>query len=355
VKVFLSHASEQADVARGIEIALRGEGHSVFLDRSALQPGETYNDQIRDAIAQSDLFVFLISPEALGSGRYTLTEVQLAEERWPRPAGHLLPVVVRPTDLRVVPAYLRGVTVLEPRGNIPAAVAAAVARLSRPWWWRLIRQSAAFLVLGALLTVSAGAWWGYQRWLTSTEVSRLLATGGAQYRSGNYAGAWDTYARAAVLTPRRRDVVLAQEQVAMDWLDNIRVTVGRGAFTDIVEKVQFVLARCTESGEARRAADCLAHQGWGDFLRLREGAGGLVPTRYYRRALQVDPSNVYAHTMWGFDLVRSGGLPPRPGRISHRRWPAGGRERTCATCRSPPGSGGGSLRSSWRPSGSPTT
>jgi hypothetical protein len=309
VKVFLSHASEQADVARGIEIALRGEGHSVFLDRSVLPPGETYNDQIRDAIARSELFVFLVSPEALGSGRYTLTEVQLAEERWPRPAGHLLPVMVKPTDLRAVPAYLKGVTILEPRGDVPAAVAAAVARLSRPWWWRLVRQSAAVLGLGALLAASAGAWWGYQRWLTSTEVTSLLATGGAQHRSGDYAGAWDTHARAAVLAPRRRDVALAQEQVAMDWLDNIRVTVGRGTFTDIVDKVQFVLARCAGSGEARRAADCLAHQGWGDFLRSREGAGGLDPTQYYRRALQADPGNVYAHTMWGFDLLRSGGAP----------------------------------------------
>jgi TIR domain len=309
VKVFLSHASEQADVARGIEIALRGEGHSVFLDRSVLQPGETYNDQIRDAIAQSDLFVFLISPEALGGGRYTLTEVQLAEERWPRAAGHLLPVMVKPTDLRAVPAYLRGVTILEPRGDIAAAVAAAVARLSRPWWWRLIRRSAAILVLGALVAMSAGAWWGYQRWLTATEVSSLLATGGAQHRSGNYAGAWDTCARAAVLAPRRRDVALAQEQVAMDWLDNIRVTVGHGTFTDIVDKVQFVLARCAASAEARRAADCLAHQGWGDFLRTREGAGGLDPTQYYRRALQADPDNVYAHTMWGFDILRAGGAP----------------------------------------------
>ena len=79
VNVFLSYASEQKDVARSIEIALRGEGHSVFLDRSALEAGETYNDQIREAIAASDLFVFLITPEALAAGRYTLTELELAD------------------------------------------------------------------------------------------------------------------------------------------------------------------------------------------------------------------------------------------------------------------------------------
>src|SRR5262245_55147778 len=106
VKVFLSYASEQKDVARSIEVALRGEGHAVFLDRSALEPGETYNDQIREAIAASDLFVFLITPEALAPGRYTLTELELAERRWPSPSGHVLPVVVRPTPIATIPPYL---------------------------------------------------------------------------------------------------------------------------------------------------------------------------------------------------------------------------------------------------------
>jgi hypothetical protein len=64
VNVFLSYASEQKDVARSIEIALRGEGHAVFVDRSVLEPGETYNDQIREAIAASDLFLFLPESDA---------------------------------------------------------------------------------------------------------------------------------------------------------------------------------------------------------------------------------------------------------------------------------------------------
>src|SRR4030095_16460715 len=108
-------ASEQKDVARSIEIALRGEGHTVFLDRSALEAGETYNDQIREAIAASDLFVFLITPEALAAGRYTLTELELAERRWPSPSGHLLPVTVRSTPIAAIPPYLKGVTILEPQ------------------------------------------------------------------------------------------------------------------------------------------------------------------------------------------------------------------------------------------------
>lgn len=106
MKIFLSHASEQSEVARSIEIALRGEGYSVFLDRSSLPSGETYHDQIREAIAESDLFVFLISPEAVARGRYTLTELEFAEEKWPHSSGGVLPVMVSATELAAVPAYL---------------------------------------------------------------------------------------------------------------------------------------------------------------------------------------------------------------------------------------------------------
>jgi TIR domain len=307
VNVFLSYASEQKDVARSIEIALRGEGHTVFLDRSALEAGETYNDQIREAIAASDLFVFLITPEALAAGRYTLTELELAERQWPSPSGHLLPVTVRSTPIAAIPPYLKGVTILEPQGNVAAEVAAAVARLGRPWWKRLIRPLAIPLIGAAILAIAYASWLGYQHWLTGREVSTLLEAGRLRHQSGDYSAAWTTLERARAMAPARRDVEALQEQLAMDWLDRIRVTSGQGTFTAIVLKVQPVLARCAVSKDARRAADCLAHQGWGDFLRTREGAGGLDPVQYYRRAIESDPRNVYGHAMWGFDLLRSRG------------------------------------------------
>jgi len=40
---------------------------------------------------------------------------------------------------------------------------------------------------------------------------------------------------------------------------------------------------------------------------LREGVGGLDPTQHYRRAVEIDPGNVFAHTMWGFEILRKGG------------------------------------------------
>jgi hypothetical protein len=51
--------------------------------------------------------------------------------------------------------------------------------------------------------------------------------------------------------------------------------------------------------------------GWADYL-LRGGladSGGLDSVKQYRAALEADPANVYAHAMWGFELLRDRGSP----------------------------------------------
>ena len=45
--------------------------------------------------------------------------------------------------------------------------------------------------------------------------------------------------------------------------------------------------------------------GWADYLRGGlAGSGGPDPEKHYRTALEADPANVYAHAMWGFELLR---------------------------------------------------
>ena len=56
--VFLSYSSEQGEAATRIELSLKGDGHAVFRDRSALPPGESFDARIRLAIDESDLFIF---------------------------------------------------------------------------------------------------------------------------------------------------------------------------------------------------------------------------------------------------------------------------------------------------------
>jgi formylglycine-generating enzyme required for sulfatase activity len=131
MKIFLSYASEDREVAEAIHLALSAQGHDVFFDREDLPSGDEFNIRIRHAIERTDLFVFLVSAQALDAGSYTLNELEIAEKTWKRPAGRLLPVMLRPIGLDQLPAFLKSVTLLEAPGNLPAAVADAVYRIAQ--------------------------------------------------------------------------------------------------------------------------------------------------------------------------------------------------------------------------------
>jgi tetratricopeptide (TPR) repeat protein len=309
--IFLSYSSPQSEVATRIELSLKGEGHSVFRDRTALPPGESFDARIRAAIEESDLLIFLISRESVSEGHYTLTELKFAEQKWGHPAGHVLPVLTEPVPKESIPEFLRAVTMLQPRGDVAAEVVAEVARMTQPWWhWFLRPQGLVLLVLVALL--AAGSVWQGLSWYSARreqtrQATALLAQGRLQAESGNYASAWNLLEQAGSLHPVPPEVIDAQERLAMEWLDNARGSQLSGSLKDIADKVSPVLSRGAVAGKGERAADLLAHMGWGDFLRLREGVGGLDPTRQYRRAIEIDSGNVFAHTMWGFEILRKGG------------------------------------------------
>ena len=150
MRVFLSYASEDREQAKLIAASIRARGHKVFFDRDDLPAGQSYEDQIEDAIRRSALMVFLISPNAIEPGRFTRTELGFAQQKWHRARNRVLPVMLQPTPINKVPSYLRTVTILEPDGNIPAEVAAAVNQLS----WRASRW---IKRIGVAVLVAAGA------------------------------------------------------------------------------------------------------------------------------------------------------------------------------------------------------
>lgn len=310
MKVFLSYASEQSPLAQEIALALRSEGHDVFLDRSKLEEGEAYHEAIREAIGDSDLFVFLVSPQSVAEGRYTLTELRFAEEAWPAPAGHVLPVMVAPITGQPLPPLLRSVVALRPSGSVPAEVVAEVARLAKPRSARLLRQLAVPLAAIAVIGLAAGGWgiWrASQHRKVCGEAAGLAQQARVHHEAADYAAAWDGYAAALALCPDGADLLAARERLACDWLDNIQVRSGEQTFAEIVEKVQPALAAAAVSNDDRRAADALAHLGWGGFLKSREQGGGQDPRHYYQQALDRDPDNPYAHAMWGHSVAARGG------------------------------------------------
>ena len=163
MKIFLSYPSDERDTAERLNFALVEQGHDVFFDRADLPAGFEFDQRIASAIAASDLIVFLITPTAVTPGRYTLTEMKLAEERWPKPSGRTLPVMLRPTEFASIPGYLRAVNIFTPRGNAVAEIANEVRKLAggvslTTRIGHRLRSPAGLGLAVAIVALSAFAW-----------------------------------------------------------------------------------------------------------------------------------------------------------------------------------------------------
>ncbi|MES9943219.1 MAG: CHAT domain-containing protein [Candidatus Thiodiazotropha sp. 6PLUC2] len=122
LNIFLSYASSYRELADDLCCRLQAVGHEVFFDREDLLAGTSFDDRIRQAIDAAELFIFLVSPEAVAKGHYTRTELKLAARKWPTPGWHVLPVLVAETPLSDIPAYLRALTLMQAEGNLTAEV-----------------------------------------------------------------------------------------------------------------------------------------------------------------------------------------------------------------------------------------
>lgn len=129
MKIFLSYSADDRRIAEEIQLAMVGAGYTVFFDRESLPAGTDYHQRIENAIANSDVMVFLISETSVKPGSYALTELKFARAKWLHPGSRVLPVRLDRTPWTAMPPYLKSVTVLEPEGNIPAEVVDAVRTL----------------------------------------------------------------------------------------------------------------------------------------------------------------------------------------------------------------------------------
>ena len=172
MRVFVSYARENRDVAEQLAAGLESAGYDIFLDRDDLTAGASFDDRIRSAVSRTHIFVFLASPESLATGGYALTELDLARRRWPRPSGRVLPVLLSGVDVQSLPPYLRSVTVLESRGNLTADVLAALSRLRGERRVGMLRRTA-MAVCPALLLVTWG-WFGLPvPWASGSDLDLL--------------------------------------------------------------------------------------------------------------------------------------------------------------------------------------
>jgi uncharacterized protein YjbI with pentapeptide repeats len=162
MKLFLSYASEDHNVADQVQLALLAAEHNVFFDKQSLPAAGDFHARIRAAIQASDGLIFLISPHAVDPGSYTLTELSFARERWPHPKGRVLPVLLPGVSIDRVPNYLKAATLLQPHGNVPAEIVAAIERsaITSASPYETWRRLALGGILGSLVLLGmAGLFW----------------------------------------------------------------------------------------------------------------------------------------------------------------------------------------------------
>jgi hypothetical protein len=177
MRVFLSYASKDRDLAERVCRVLETEGHDVFFDRDDLGGGDAFGQRIRGAIRRSHVLVYLISQASVTPPSYALTELSHATDPRPSRGLTILPVRTDATPIASVPAALRAYTILEPQGDVPAEIASAVDRIGRRRRRRMLMVAAAAAVVTMMLVAGYMA----RRPVTLAVPDASVSAGGATF------------------------------------------------------------------------------------------------------------------------------------------------------------------------------
>lgn len=111
--IFICYASDDKSEAEKIYTKLNAtEKYKIYFYEYTSSRKETNDEQIKKAINSADLFIFLISSHSLEL-RYTQVELELAKNKWPNSAGHVLPVRISKVEYEKIPGYLKEIPVIE--------------------------------------------------------------------------------------------------------------------------------------------------------------------------------------------------------------------------------------------------
>jgi hypothetical protein len=151
------------------------------------------------------------------------------------------------------------------------------------------------------------------------QVQELVITETMARKSGDYERAWTDLDEAlkvaesggllakltGQLSKEAQDLRVAQENLAMAWLDNIRIGANQ-TFSSIVDRLTPVMTRGAAIAGGARKADLMAHIGYGASLEARDGRPEGDPAQSYRDAIAIDSENPYAHAYLGHYLLGHG-------------------------------------------------
>jgi tetratricopeptide (TPR) repeat protein len=314
----------------------------VFMDVEDIPPGQNFAQAIEEKIANCCAVLVIIGPRWIEILRrrsnehqedYVCREIQEALQR----KAIIIPVLVGGANMAQLTDLPPGLTelhfhqaaelrddtfkedcarlanALSVHPGLEARPSKKTARNSRIAWIGGFTTLLALLLAIASL-IGIGPWSSYRA--QKSRVHQLLNTAQTQINQAEYEPAFKTYETALKLDPGNRTAMDRQVDAAMLWLQNFHVIVGEGqkvedlagpSLSEIMSVLDSGLART--SGHGERAADILAHLGWAHWLNqhIAEKEFGPAAEQDLRRALSIDPQNVYGNAMLGNWLLQTRG------------------------------------------------
>lgn len=215
LRIFISYAREDENIASDIAQTLRNRYDTVFYDEDSLPTGGDFNARIQAAISEADRFIFLLSPHSSRPDSYAQTELAMVKRKWQVPVGKVWPVSLDP-ELRLadISSYLRSVNILVADGNLPAHLASEIDA-SRRWSTKCV----AALSTSLALMLGAVGWFAFETYV-KTPIENVTVS--APVFAGHFTGASSVIARLNVKNRSNRSIQLRDLKLFITGSDNKR-------------------------------------------------------------------------------------------------------------------------------------
>ncbi|MGA9669538.1 MAG: hypothetical protein WBQ94_10035 [Terracidiphilus sp.] len=182
----------------------------------------------------------------------------------------------------------------------------------KPWPFVMSWVGRISALIGLFASVAGGVTWLVHHHQQKVERQAQMALAEAQAKQGEYQAAVQSYGQMLKSDPLDRQVLDAQLNTTMAWVEDFHVPVREGqspaeAAGPELDQILTILDAGLTRSKGTQAADMQAHIGWTHWLnqRVAQREFGPAAEQNLRAALAADPSNVYANAMLGYWMLQN--------------------------------------------------